>query len=83
MSGEILFESPITKRQNLITFLPVCQGDGKLSPDVKVKAGEALDDGFNPPDVEHGGATVLLPATKAIIKLKKADKAFWIMEQLL
>ena len=69
MSGEILFECPITIRQNLITFLLICEGNVKFSPDMKVKASEALDDGLYPADMEDWGAAILLPATEAIIKL--------------
>ena len=82
MSGEILFECPITKRQNVITFLLFCEGNVKFRPDMKVKASEAFDDGFDPADMEDRRAAVLLPAAKAIIKLEKTHEALGVIQQI-
>ena len=82
MSWEILFECPITKRQNLITFLLFCEGNVKLGSDMKVKASEAFDDGFDPPDMEDRSAAILLPAAESIVKLEKTHEALGVIEQI-
>ena len=57
-------------------------GDVQLGTDVVVEGGEALDDGFDPPDVENRGRALLLPAAQPVVEPDQVAKALGIRNQV-